>query len=97
MFTGIPGDVKTSSSLMDFYRAQISALGVDSQQAQRMTKGQEILLTNASNQREMVSGVSLDEEMTNLMRFQKSYSAAARVVTMIDSMLESLLSMGMTR
>ncbi|MCL1917098.1 MAG: flagellar hook-associated protein FlgK [Peptococcaceae bacterium] len=96
-FTGIPSDVKNSSSLMDYYRSQISALGVESQQAQRMTKGQEILLTNASNQREMVSGVSLDEEMTNLMRFQKSYNAAARVVTMIDSMLESLLAMGMTR
>ncbi|MCL1852042.1 MAG: flagellar hook-associated protein FlgK [Peptococcaceae bacterium] len=97
MPAGISIDVQNASSLLDYYRSQISALGVDVQQAQRMNKGQEVLLTNASNQREQVSGVSLDEEMTNLMRFQKSYSAAARVVTMIDSMLENLLSMGVTR
>jgi flagellar hook-associated protein 1 FlgK len=95
--SGISNDVTNSSSLMDFYRSQISALGVNAQQAQRMTKGQEVLLTNASNLREQVSGVSLDEEMTNLVRFQKSYSAAARLVTMIDSMLESILGMGLTR
>ncbi|MCL1790767.1 MAG: flagellar hook-associated protein FlgK [Peptococcaceae bacterium] len=93
----IGSDVGNASSLMDYYRSQISGLGVDVQQAQRMTKGQEVLLTNASNQREQVSGVSFDEEMTNLMRFQKSYSAAARLVTMIDSMLDNLLSMGVTR
>lgn len=63
-----------------------------------MKAGEDVLLDNVKNQRESVSGVSLDEEMTNLIKFQKSYSAAARMVTMMDSMLETIVNgMGITR
>ena len=44
-------------------------------------------------QRESVSGVSLDEEMTNLVKFQKAYQASARLVTTIDEMLDTILNM----
>ena len=94
---GMAPGVQESSSLMDYYRSCVSALGVKVQEAERMTKGQEILLNNATNQRERISGVSLDEEMTNLIRFQRSYNAAARIVTTVDSMLEAILGMGLTR
>ena len=38
-------------------------------------------------------GVSLDEEMTNLMRYQKAFEASARVITTVDEMLETVLSL----
>lgn len=85
------------TSLGDYYGATVAQLGVDVQQANRMKAGEDILLTNVANQRESMSGVSLDEEMTNLIKFQKSYSAAARMVTMMDDMLSTLMSMGVTR
>lgn len=85
------------TSLGDYYGSTVAQLGVDVQQANRMKAGEDVLLTNVMNQRESLSGVSLDEEMTNLIKFQKSYSAAARMVTMMDDMLSTLMSMGVTR
>lgn len=86
-----------AASFGDFYGAAIAQMGVDVQQCKRMSEGQSVLVNHMNNQRESMSGVSLDEEMVNLVKFQKSYSAAARLVTMMDSMLEKILGMGVTR
>ena len=87
-----------ASSIGDYYGANVAMMGVDVQQATRMKEGEDILVTNITNQRESLFGVSLDEEMTNLVKFQKSYSAAARMVTMMDDMLDTIINrMGMTR
>lgn len=86
------------TSLGDYYGAAVAQMGVDVQQANRMKAGEDVLVTNVTNQRQSVSGVSLDEEMTNLVKFQKSYTAAARMVTMMDDMLDTIVSkMGITR
>ncbi len=45
-------------------------------------------------QRDAVSGVSLDEEMTNLVRFQKAYQASARIVSVVDQMLDIVVNLG---
>ena len=87
----------SASSLGDYYGANVAQMGVDVQQANRMKAGEDVLVTNVTNQRESSSGVSLDEEMTNLIKFQKSYSAAARMVTMMDDMLSTILNMGITK
>jgi len=86
-----------ASSLGDYYAANVASLGVSVQQATQMKAGEDVLVTNVTNQRASISGVSMDEEMTNLIQYQKSYSAAARMVTMMDSMFDSLLNMGMTK
>lgn len=86
-----------ASSFGDCYGAIIAKMGVDIQQAERMAEGQTTLVNHMSNQRESASGVSLDEEMANLIKFQKCYSAAARIVTMLDSIYEKILGMGVTR
>ncbi len=87
-----------ASSFSDYYGANVAQLGVDVQQADRMKASQDVLVTHIYNQRESVSGVSLDEEMTNLVKFQKSSTAAARMVTMMDDMLNTIVTgMGITR
>lgn len=86
-----------ASSIGDYYGAIVAELGVDVQQAERMAEGQSVLVNHMANQRESYSGVSLDEEMANLIKYQKSYSAAARLVTILDSMFEQILGMGVTR
>lgn len=94
-----PPDIPlAASSLGDYYGAAIAELGVDVQQATRMKEGQSVLVTHMYNQRESVGGVSMDEEISNLIKFQKSYTAAARIVTMLDSMLDTIVNgMGVTR
>jgi flagellar hook-associated protein 1 FlgK len=44
-------------------------------------------------QREAVSGVSLDEEAINLMRFQRAYQGAARLVSVVDELMETMMGM----
>lgn len=84
-------------SFEDYYQGLVAKLGSDVEQSTRMTEGQSVLVNQLSNSRENISGVSLDEEMVDLIKLQKGYSSAARLVTMLDSMLESVLGMGTTR
>lgn len=71
----------------DYYQALIGELGVQGQQAKRMAENQQLLVSQLDSNRQEVSGVSLDEEMVNMIRFQHAYAAAARVITAIDEML----------
>lgn len=88
----------SSATADDYFQNIIGQLGVDSQQAQRMQNNTQMLVDQVDNQRQSVSGVSLDEEMTNMIRFQQAYNAAARVVTVMDEMLDKLINgMGSTR
>ena len=73
-------------------------IGVDVQKAESMQSLKDAVVAQLTNQRESVSGVSLDEEMINLTKYQKSFSAAARVVTMMDDLLDTIVNrMGVTR
>jgi flagellar hook-associated protein 1 FlgK len=53
---------------------------------------QEIVQKMLTSQRDAVSGVSMDEEMADLMRFQRSYQASARVVRVMDELLDGLVN-----
>jgi flagellar hook-associated protein 1 len=74
------------------YAQQIATLGVESQTAQSQSTNQQVLITNLNTQRQQTSGVSLDEETVNLMQYQKAFQAAARVITVMDSMLDTLVN-----
>ncbi|HHV94533.1 MAG TPA: flagellar hook-associated protein FlgK [Firmicutes bacterium] len=80
-----------NSSIPDFYSSLIASLGVDSQESQRMVANQTVLLEHLQNRQEAVSGVSLDEEMGNLIRFQHAYNAAARLITALDETLVTVI------
>ncbi|WP_046178137.1 flagellar hook-associated protein FlgK [Domibacillus tundrae] len=81
-----------SGSLNSFYESVIGRLGVDSQQAQRMEQNVEVLRSTVVTNRESVSSVSLDEEMTNLIKFQHAYNGAARMITIVDEMLDKIIN-----
>lgn len=76
----------------DYYRGITAQLGVESQAAQRMYENQSIVLEQLEVQKQQVSGVSLDEEMTNMIKFQHAYNSAARVITAVDEILETIIS-----
>ncbi|NLY77193.1 MAG: flagellar hook-associated protein FlgK [Tissierellia bacterium] len=77
-----------NSSPDDYIKSIISNFSVDSTQAKRMNETQEVILQNIESKRNSISGVSLDEEMANMIRFQNTYVAAARMITTMDEILE---------
>jgi flagellar hook-associated protein 1 len=74
------------------YSAFVSQVGSGVQAAQSTQATQQAVLTAVSNQRQSVSGVSLDEEMTNLIQYQQAYQASARVMNAINSTLDTLIN-----
>jgi len=74
------------------YREMITALGVQASVATRNVGIQAVITSQVDTSRESVSGVSLDEEMTSMLAYQHGYSAAARMVTTIDEMLDQLIN-----
>ena len=74
------------------YAAFVSQVGSGVQSAQSTQTTSQAVLTAVSNQRQSVSGVSLDEEMANLIQYQQAYQASARVMNTIDSTINSLIS-----
>ncbi|MCS7236620.1 MAG: flagellar hook-associated protein FlgK [Armatimonadota bacterium] len=75
------------------YRMLVAEVGVRSQEAGRQVAYQDLLRDHVQLRREAASGVSLDEEMTNMIRFQHAYDAAARMVRTVDEMVRTLLDM----
>ena len=74
------------------YRSLIVKLGVDASVATSNLKTQTVVAAQVDASRDSVSGVNLDEEMTNMLQFQHAYSAAARMITAIDETLDVLIN-----
>lgn len=74
------------------YASFVAQVGNGVQSAQAAQKTAQAVLTAVSNQRQSISGVSLDEEMTNLIQYQQAYQASARAMNAIDSALNTLIN-----
>jgi flagellar hook-associated protein 1 FlgK len=79
---------------LDFYSGIVSGIGNDVATAKADGDAAGLVLRQLENQRGAVSGVSLDEEAANLVRFQRAFEASARVVSVVDQMLQTLLAIG---
>lgn len=80
------------NKLGDFYNEIITNVGISKQQADNMVANQDILLGQLEFRRETTSGVSIDEEITNLIKFQSAYGANARVISTLTEMLDTLIN-----
>jgi flagellar hook-associated protein 1 FlgK len=74
------------------YRAFVAQVGAHSREAIRQEGNAQVLTDAVENRRQSVSGVSLDEEMSNLVRFQRSYQASSRAMSTFDEMLDVLIN-----
>lgn len=81
-----------NSSLDTYYNAMTGAMGVQGQNAKTTYDNQKTLVGQIENWRQSVSGVNMDEELSNMIRFQKAYSSAARVLTAMDEALDKLIN-----
>ncbi len=89
-----PGNLTSLSSgtTDDYFRALTGDLGIRSNNANRNMENLENLTDQINIRRQSVSGVSLDEEMADLIRFQHAYNAAARNLTAVDEMLDRVIN-----
>lgn len=84
--TGMTGTIDS------FYAGIIGNLGVVSRSANQDFKNAVTNAASIEQNRQSVSSVSLDEEMTNMIRFQHAYNAAARNITVVDEMLDKIIN-----
>jgi len=88
-----PGtDTETGNTMEGAYGDIVIKVGVKTEQASNMMDNQTAVLAQLYNRRESVSGVSIDEEVTNLLKFQRSYEANSRVINTINEMLDVLIN-----
>lgn len=80
------------TTLDDFYRNLIARVGVQVTEAKRLHENSKFLADQVENRRQSVSGVSLDEEMANMIKFQHAYNASARTITTMDEMLDVVVN-----
>jgi len=76
-----------------YYESFIGKLGHAVQQAGSYYDHQDQMVNQLENYRESISGVSMDEEMVNLVKYQNAYQAAAKLITTADEMMQSVLNM----
>jgi flagellar hook-associated protein 1 FlgK len=81
-----------TTTIEDYYHSMVGSIGIISSSISRDTEFNEMMVNELNTLRDSISAVSLDEEMTNLIKFQHAYQAAAKLITISDEMLETLIS-----
>jgi flagellar hook-associated protein 1 len=81
-----------TTTIEDYYHMILGEVGSGVQNAERLQNNAGLMVQQADMQRQSVSGVSIDEEMTNMIRYQQAYNAAAKYVSAVNEMLDKLIN-----
>lgn len=84
--------LKKTATFRAFYSELIAELGAEGSEATGRAQEKIILIADIDNSRQSMGGVSTDEEMTNMMKYQYSYNAAARMITVLDGMMDTVIN-----
>ncbi|MBN1306375.1 MAG: flagellar hook-associated protein FlgK [Chitinispirillaceae bacterium] len=76
-----------------FYSSMVGVLGLSRNQASSNLETRQFLVEQYESHQDSIAGVSLDEEMANIVKYQHTYQAAARVISVTDEMLDVLMNM----
>lgn len=85
-------NVTTKCSLNTYYTNLVSQVANSGYVYKSLSEGQDATVDSIDSQRQEIVGVSSDEELTNMIRFQNAYNAASRYINVVDEMLEHLLT-----
>jgi flagellar hook-associated protein 1 FlgK len=83
----------TNQTFSEFYGQAVSGLGQALASTNTALSDQDAVEGMLLRQRDAVSGVSLDEEMTDLVKFQRAFEASAKLIATIDDMLSTVVNM----
>lgn len=81
------------NTLQESYSSMINGLGNDGMLQNNFTQANQMVLDELTQLRASQSGVSVDEEMTNVLKFQRTYEASAKLITIADEILKTILQM----
>jgi flagellar hook-associated protein 1 FlgK len=81
-----------TSSYLDAYSEMVADIGIQTHRAAVNGDAQKALLNQAIESREALSGVNLDEEAANLIKYQQAYQASAQVISVVDNMFQTLFN-----
>ena len=84
--------LKKNATFRAFYSELITELGAEGKEATGRSEEKNILIRDIETARQSMGGVSTDEEMTNMMKYQYSYNAAARMITVLDGMMDTIIN-----
>ena len=85
-----------TATLNGYHASTVGDIGREMADSKVSLSQQTTILNNVSDRRESVSGVSIDEEMINLIKFQMGYGAAAKLAQTCNQMMSTLMSLGGT-
>jgi flagellar hook-associated protein 1 FlgK len=85
------GTVK--QSIVKYYDSLVATVGADTAKVKFNYQYKKTLASDLDDRQQSISGVNLDEEMANLIKYQHAYTAAAKLITTADQMLQTLLSL----
>ncbi len=80
-----------TATMEEFYNTIVGQVGIDTNKAIQLRESHTLLVEQLENARQSVQGVSLDEEMTQMIKYQHAFDAAARVITTVDQALETVI------
>jgi flagellar hook-associated protein 1 FlgK len=83
-----------TSTIHDYYEATVSIIGVDARSNLENLEVEEVTIEDLQTRRLEISGVSLDEEVTNMIQFQRAFEASARMISVVDEMLQTVIALG---
>ena len=99
--SGVPGGgldgsnadaLTVASTAAETYQRLVNGLGTEVASTQRLASNQRSLTAQVDGSREQLSGVNLDEEMVTMLQAQRAYEAAARLMTTVDAVLDTLIN-----
>lgn len=91
-FSTLGPNVLTENTFMEYYTAMIGDIGTRGNTFSVITTNQEGMVSSIDSQRTAISGVSSDEELTKMIKYQHAYNASARYVNVVSEMLEHLIN-----
>jgi flagellar hook-associated protein FlgK len=81
-------------TLTGYISNTVSQVGVKAEEMNRLKKNTAAITTQLENERLSVSGVSIDEELTKMIQFQQAFTASARIISMVDELLTTIVNLG---
>lgn len=91
-FSTLSPNTLTRYSFAEYYTAFVGEMANRGDTLDTIAGNQEAMVQDIDNKRLSISGVSSDEELTNLIKFQHAYNAAARYINVVDEMLEHIVT-----
>ncbi|MEZ6085658.1 MAG: flagellar basal body rod C-terminal domain-containing protein [Phycisphaerae bacterium] len=91
--TNQASDVLNGATSFEYYNGIANRIAADGASVQNTLEAAEVITSSLEEQRQSVSGVSLDEEAIGLLKYERAFQGAARYVGAVDSLLQELLGL----